>query len=505
MNPAQTVPVQEFDDLERVEEEVRFLEELKRLKNAFGLPFYQPHAKQAAFHNAALEYNYRLFKAGNRTGKSQAGAAENAAWLFGERVWLPADHPARKGGIPQREVKGVVISVDWDKINENFTGDGSGTGRHVGLMWRLLPTDGFVVKTHRNSLGVIDQIWCANGSVLFFDTASSFAKNKMAMESSSWDFAHFDEPVEKDLFTAIARGGIDRGFSAWFTLTPLNQLWINDFFFPDALGSEFKNFRGKRFVVEATTYDNPFLSRQSIEEFESMLTPEERECRIYGRPMELSGLVYKQFSIEKHVLKKVPAGWESYTNPPLDYTIYVAIDPHPQTPHAVLFVAVSPEGYCFIYDEIFARLTKEQLSSEIHKRLENRNLATIKCDPWAWNRDPITETCFAEELIYLGLPVEKASKEKSHGILHMQNAFAREDYVFVSPTCTRFLYEIQRYVFNKENRPIDKDDHMMENMYRLFINEPCYFPPYDSYSFKLKPYEIRGGAAARSLSSLAFR
>jgi hypothetical protein len=44
----------------------------------------------------------------------------------------------------------------------------------------------------------------------------------------------------------------------------------------------------------------------------------------------------------------------------------------------------------------------------------------------------------------------------------------------ISPYMRRFLYEIKRWHWNKENRPIDKDDHIMETFYRMVLDNPQY-------------------------------
>jgi len=43
---------------------------------------------------------------------------------------------------------------------------------------------------------------------------------------------------------------------------------------------------------------------------------------------------------------------EQLHDPPPSYTIYLAVDPHPQTPHHVLLLAVAPTGEVFLFDEI---------------------------------------------------------------------------------------------------------------------------------------------------------
>lgn len=457
-------------------------EKLEKVKK-FGLAFYKPHAKQDAFHRAGA-YKRRMYRAGNRSGKSQAGVAEDCAHFLGERPWYGKDDPARYEGIKPGRSKGIVITTDWDKVDEVFTGQGR--GGDVGKLWKFLP-DGYVVKTRKNHSGVIDYVEGRDGSVIRFDTVKSFMMNPMGAESSDYDWIHWDEPAPQPMHKAMNRGLIDRGGKEWFTLTPLSEAWINDLFFPNIKATkstkEFQQDRNGRplsWVVTGTTYDNPYLSKDDIEDFESSLTEEEKLCRIHGIPLAMSGMVYKSFDYDKHVLKELPKGFEDFFSPPRNWPVYISIDPHPQTPHAVLFVAVSPLGQKFIFDEIFEQVVIEQLVEQIFQKTTFRGYTIAnptKCDPFAWINDPVTGSCMADEFMRHGLLVEKASKNKSHGILNMEAEFRKENNIYVNPYLRRWLFEISHYTYDKENKPRDKDDHLMEAMYRLFINEPVYFEP----------------------------
>lgn len=484
---------------EVIDQELRILKlkelelEKKRIElvKSNGLAFYKPHPGQDAFHRAGSRI-HRMVRCGNRYGKSTMGCAEDLAWLLGERTWYPKTDAARRLGIPQRPVKGLVITTDWDKVDEIWTSQ-KGEG---GKLWKFAP-NGFIIGTKRNHSGAIETVECANGSTLRFDTVESFKKNPQGSESSDTDFAHIDEPCDEDHYKAVARGLVDRGGADWFTLTPLKEFWINDMFFPQpGLPPRFKP--AQLWAAQGRTHDNPYLSAANIENFMALLTPDEVECRINGLPLELSGLVYKTYSHAKHVLKDIPKGWADYQTPPRNYILYAAIDPHPQTPHAVLFVAVNPLGQRFIYDELWVKCSAEDLSYLVQKKLEGYMHAPVKCDPIAWINDPITETSLAEEFGKHGLWVEKASKGKTHGILKMVGEFNKPD-LFVAPNLQRFHFEINRYCYDKENKPIDKDDHMMENMYRLFINDPVWFDADKDSGLPIGDMEFVGNRNLRDL------
>lgn len=445
-----------------------------------GLPYYKPHKKQEAFHDAAA-FRYRALFAGNRTGKSWMGCAEDSAFLEGSRAWLPLDDPRRVLGIPQRPLKGLVITTDWDKVNEIFT------SKDTGKLWKLLP-NGFVRSATKNHSGVIDKIVCHNGSTLFFDTVKAFATNPQGAESSDWDFIHVDEPCPEDMWKAHSRGLMDRGGPAWFTLTPLSEPWITDFFFPVRKSNQrsneifAENNRPLKWVLAAETRDNPYLTEQSIADYEATLSDDEKDCRLRGIPLYLSGCVYREFDFDKHVLKEVPNGWSDFNNPPSNYTLYYAIDPHPKTPHAVLFCAVSPESSRFYFEEIFDHCKIAELARKIVP-IRDRFEFTAReiCDPLAFIENPVDDNSMADEMTQCGLLVEKAIKDLQGGIIRAKGAL-KDEKIYFSPNLTRTLWEFKHYVWDvkRPNKPKDENDHMMENFYRLELQNPIWIEHTDA-------------------------
>jgi len=429
-----------------------------------GLAFYKPHPKQDHFHRSLAKRRGAF--TGNRFGKSTMGCAEDCAWLRGERPWLSRDDLGRRFGIPQRPVKGLVITTDWDKVEEIWSGQD-------GKLWKFLPKDGFIKSVSRNHSGAVDTVFC-NGpfglSTLRFDTVKSFMSNPQGSESSDWDFVHVDEPCPEQMFKAVGRGLVDRDGSAWFTLTALSEPWITDAFDVDGI------FKGISYVMEGTIYDNPYLSLSAIKAYETTLTEDEKECRLFGKPLHKAGLIYKAFQSDKHILSALPKGWKSWMEPPLDWSYYLYIDPHPHTPHMVLFLVVDPFGRKYYWADLFEKCLISQLCEKIKVVLGGRRLIRARCDPIAYIEDPINGENMAAEFFRCGVSVEKASKDLSRGILRVNEALQqKEQWPVFSPECRRALWEIKRYHWDeKTGKPVDVDDHAMECLYRSILDEPCY-------------------------------
>ena len=471
------------DELLRLKQvELALLRQKEEIVRANRIAFWRPNSpKQHQFFENAHRRRRAIF-AGNRFGKSTVGTAEDASWLLGYRPWYPEGHPLRTLGIPRHGVKGLVVAENWDKVHEIFTNDDA-TDDRIGKIFWFLPKWSIKHK-RRNSMGVIDTITVHSQnedgsireSIICFDTVSSFRTNGLSHESSDWDFAHFDEPVPREMYVAISRGFIDRGGSAWFLLTPLSQPWIYDEFVEPPAGQEEHYWH-----AVADMDENPDIDQAEKNLFLAGLSEEEKECRKKGLPLAYGNLVYPLFNRAKHVRPievGPPKGWKDWLSPPRDYLVTVAIDPHPQTPHAVLFTAVGPE-HVFFYNELFAKCSIKELAAYIREQIAHVRLEAIICDPIAWITNPDTGRCWADTLIEEGLDVQRASNEKTAGIIQTNEIF-RDTYpkkIQVAPHMKHFLKEIQKYFYGKENKPVDKDDHLMECLYRTVMHNGLQWYP----------------------------
>ncbi|MBT9165055.1 MAG: hypothetical protein DDT23_01066 [candidate division WS2 bacterium] len=236
-------------------------------------------------------------------------------------------------------------------------------------------------------------------------------------------------------------------------------------------------------VFFACIFDNIAIKKHAAIRILQKFDKDEMIMRAKGHFMFLSGLVYKQYSDAIHLIEPFTDWFEGVYKD--DYTLYVAIDPHPRTPHAVLFLCVRRDGLHFIVDEMFSDCTAPELVEGIKSKCRGKIPEYIIIDPIASAPDPSTKSCLRTDLIDFGLntpyPIA-ASKDKVRGIVACKKRLQVNDKgipgIYMSSNCTRFRYEITRFAWDdwrkdtqntkgQKQKPVDKDDHMMENWYRL--------------------------------------
>jgi len=476
MEDALTELEQEIRELQI--EQIRLGATLEMRYESEKLARFVPTKAQEPFFNNA-DKPVRGSFCGNRWGKSTIGTVEDCCWLLGERPFFPEGDPRRRLGIPERGVKGLVVCEDFDNVKDIFTNNEAKD--RLGKFFEYLPAKNIkgYAKDQKGRIITITVVNVLDGkereSIIVFDTVQSYKMNPKAFESKDWDFFHVDEPVMRELYTAVSRGLLDRGGFVWMLLTPLGYPWMFDY-----VTKGMKSDPSTFFALTGSMDDNPTLDDKTKARYLSTLSEDELACRRDGKPLAYGRRVYGHFDEMRHVLREKPAGWLDEVTPPASYAVTVAIDLHQQTPQAVLFTAVAPDGSVYFYDEIFKRLTVGEVAQEIIKRLSRVRYVAIICDPSAWNENQDTGRSWALTLLEHGLDVQRASKERKFGTIQTQEIFklGYKKKVFVLGHMTNFLREISNYCFDKENKPMDKDDHMMECLYRTVVhNDLAYVEP----------------------------
>lgn len=348
----------------------------------------------------------------------------------------------------------------------------------------------FIAKKTRNPMGFPINWELKNGSSFEILT---YEQKTEQFEGWKGDLAWFDEPPPRDKYIATVRGLVDTNGRCWLTLTPLSQPWLYDELFTNPNGQDV-------FCVTMDIRDNlirekdglitGYLTEQAIKKFENSLKPEEKEARIHGRFMHLTGLVFKSFDLDKHCIEDMSI--------PKEWTRYMAIDPHPRVPTAALWVAVDPDENYWVYDELLmGDMDIAQISNAL-KAQEGPHPAKMRyIDPSA-DKDNALEGGFntRKELMKNGIFTVRANNDWDYGKGCIDSAlspvwdhFKAKDIPrlhIVRDRCPRLVYELTHYVWDNyrnqevkspKQKPIKKDDHLIDclryilAMNPVFINE----------------------------------
>jgi len=376
--------------------------------------------------------------------------------------WYPKD---QRYAYP---VKGRIVATDYQK----------GVGEVIIPFLEDWLDSSLVAKKIRQPATGIPTKWIMkNGSV--FDILT-YEQGVESFEGWKGHIAWFDEPPPRDKYIATLRGLVDYKGRAWLTLTPLTQPWIYDEIYAAA--------DNKRITVVTTDIrDNPHLSEDAIREFELNLTEEEKEARLHGRFLHLTGLVYKEFNPNIHIIEppKIKPTWSRF----------MAIDPHERMPTAVLWLAVDNNDNHYIYDELWLKdMDIEQIAHAINVQEGEQKARVRLIDPHN-DKDPGTFASMniRKELMKYGIYCERANSDPQLGKSRIRAALkprysnllkTEVPQLRVSRECSQTIYEFQHYIWdnfrrNKEEYELKeqvkkKSDHFMDCLRYIYNWGPRY-------------------------------
>jgi hypothetical protein len=415
-----------------------------------------PHQQQALdFLNAGKKVI--LIQGGNRIGKTVLGVNITGAACLGVQPWNLK--PTIFGNQP---VRVRIIAVDWEHHAKEVI---------VPVLREWLPKGTYVTK--KNNVG-IEAYW------EFPETQSTIEIMTHSQETrihEGWKghLVWSDEPLPKDKYTANLRGLIDYSGVFIMTMTALYEPWILD---EIVLSNDSKVGA----ITEIPMSANPMLKVADIENFARGLTQEERDVRVKGGWLQLTGRVLKEFKSDLHKVKdfKVPTDWP----------VIAVIDIHLNKPQAVGFYGWDKYDRIFVIDEIWENLTPEQVADEIVKRkFHYPRMKDAFIDPlskgdnaYIKNRFNVedTFTVIERKLMPHGIRLYPASKDKSSGIRNLKARLEGPNgmpTLFFMEHCQRHLWEIQRWVYDKEGQPVKENDHFMECLYRATLSGVKYTAP----------------------------
>lgn len=447
------------------EEKERYLMALRAeqsIRAAKKLTTFKPMPKQLSFMTNTCPC--RAIFGGNRSGKTFAGSVEFCMHVTGVYPdWFPK-HLRFSGPI-----KGRIIVTDYLK----------GAGEVVIPYLEEWIDPNMIARRTRNNQGITVKYVLKNGSS--FDILTH-EQDVTFFEGWKGHIAWFDEPPPRDRYVATKRGLVDFSGRHWLTLTPLTQPWIYDEIYTKADNKDI-------YVVTVDIRENTNLDEESIKFFEKSLTQEEKEARLHGKFLHLTGLVYKEFDPDIHIV-------DPFAISP-HWTRYMAVDPHERTPTAIIWVAVDEKENHWIYDELWlADMDVEQIAFAIHAqegKLGGSGVVRL-IDPHADKDNALVGGFnFRRELMRHGVFCQRGNSDPLLGKSRIHQALTpRYSSVLkrnvptlrVFSTCRQTIFEFQHYVWdeyrrNKEdfeakNEVKKKNDHFMDALRYIYNFGPRY-------------------------------
>lgn len=394
------------------------------------------------------------FIGANRTSKTTTGTAIGISALLGYYPW-----EGESSYLNETPSKVLLVGQQWEEHIRKV----------LVKKWQDWWPKKIEIKTKNNTQGVPSEWTLNNGSLLCI---MSNYQDRKAFEGSDWDVIIWDEPPTEENYIAASRGLIDRGGRQLFMMTLLGeQSWI-DRKIIKGLDDEGRPDPGV-YVIHSVMRDNKGygLLEEDILEFEKQLPEEERQARIYGIPSYLSGLVLPTFNRKTHIIQQP-------FKIPLDWPVDIALDLHPRERQAVLFRTTDPKGNRYYFDEIWEHGSGKEIAWEIVRRIRRQELRVndIIIDPLTKadsNNEKTVYDSVDDVLRAYGYPLRVACKDKHQGIMKIKEELKSLNNLpsaFLFSTLKRTIFEAEGWVYDKDTqKPIDKDDHMMENWYRLAL------------------------------------
>lgn len=445
------------------------IEEKKRRIRDNGIKYYVPQTQQLPFHKS--QKRIRAAFGANRSGKTVAGACE-AVW------YATGSHPYKNIPTPNF---GRIVCTDFTNGIEKVV---------IPEVKRWLPK-GMLKEYHVESR----TMELTNGSTIEF---MSYDQEVEKFASASRHWVWFDEEPPQSIFNECRMRVIDTRGDIWITMTPdKGMTWIYSDIYEK--GGTDPNIEIFTFGI----YDNPYIDREEIDMIKGGLDEQLVEAKIYGKFVQLSGLVYKDYNSDIHTIKRfsIPTHWVRVCS----------IDPHPRNPTAVLYIAVCPIGEFIrvcreqgipsgiestgyntdmytVYDEIYPGepLLIAQVADLMKAKEGNDYISYRLIDNSANTPDPIMGTSVREEFEKHGIRTVLADKDIPNRIFKVRERLKTNTIRFMDDL-SETLWEIRHYAWDDykhgrdykdpKEKPRKKRDHMMDNLGYVCLSSPKYDSP----------------------------
>lgn len=416
------------------------------------------HKKQVEFHKC--DKRNRWVFGGNRTGKTECGAAEVAYLARGI-------HPYKANKPTEGWVVSLTREVQRDVAQKKLL-------KYLNPDWiaEVVMSSG---KSAFPEGGVIDYIKVKN---VFGSTSTigfkSCEMGRSKFAGASLDYVWFDEEPPEDIYDECAMRVVDRKGHIFGTMTPLlgltfcyERFYLNERNDPE-VWCEFMEWA-----------DNPYLDAEEIARVSATMTEEEREVRRYGRFVGAEGLVYSEFDERVHVIEpfNVPPEW--YDN--------ISIDPGLRNPLSCHFYAVDFDGNVYVIAEHYEAMKDalyhcekiKAIASRLGWQTDGQGRVRALIDSAATQHTLASAKSVSELFCDYGVLVNpNVNKDLYSGInrvkQYLSGAHAK---LYIFKNCTNLIRELKSYRWSANDLPAKTDDHCLDELRYYLMTRPSAHEP----------------------------
>ncbi len=332
------------------EQRIKFYHPCCRVHGTKGCPdgFHCKDSKHILFHKSTKQT--RIVLGGNRSSKTFTCMKEVVFRSGCFRI-----HPLTREPLKIEGVRGRIGVPDFAILEK----------KHLEDLFHWMPKNHLReghLESHREAF---DKSYDQRNHILYLKRDCmidfiSYDQDTSKGESVELDFCFADEEMPEDWYGATTARLITRNGKFWMGVTPLYGLtWGMKF-----LDGGNPNVE----IFQWEIWDNPYNTTQAIEAFMAETPEHERDARIYGRFMELAGLVYKE--LDPHVHKLSDFVLKSY------YPVVMAMDPHPRKATVITWAAVTENNDVVFFDELEIKGTAKEITSAIRAKEASHAAAT---------------------------------------------------------------------------------------------------------------------------------
>jgi phage terminase large subunit-like protein len=394
-----------------------------------------------------MEEKFRLFLAGNRSGKTLSGAFETAMHATGR-------YPNWWKGLELKSPKKIwVFGVTMDSIKQALIPYYLGGNEESDIGTGCIPKDAIISWKRNNQTRAIQEVVlkhkAGHNVVLSF---MAYEQGREKFQSAKVDFIHLDEEPDAGIFAECAYRTVGTGGGMILTMTPLKGMTqvCMDFL------EDTKDSYG---YVQASIFDNPYIPEDEVNDVIAATEPHLLEARTKGVPSVGSGRIYpvvessflvEPFSIPAHYVRLfgMDFGWENT---------------------AVVFGAWDRDAdIVYIYDcYIAGERTPEEHMAYLPKDI--RQMQGV-CDPSGGGTSQ-ADGQRAIEQYQEYLNVEKADNAVEAGIMKvLQRLRAGKLKIINSPNMEPWLKEFRMYARDEKGKVKKSNDHLMDSTRYLVMS-----------------------------------